>query len=239
MRDALSRHASHAATTRCETLVFDRIAAPSTCRRCGARPLRADLATTFAATHRQPSRGRGKDTRENPHARRKAACDKALRHALKIGRACCGLACHRATRRHRSASRHRSTPSRRAQRRAHRRRRQTSRHGGTHRASTSPRASSRSVRARRASDAPTQRFALRERDIDASSTRDRRSIDARSTLDDDRRVRSATQWTGRSVSRSAPRSASRFLAVDHAIGPRHRPRDRPAIDDPRRPSMVP
>ncbi|XQU69580.1 hypothetical protein OJJOAM_002311 [Cupriavidus sp. H18C1] len=45
----------------------------------------------------------------------------------------------------------------------------------------------------------------------------RRAIDAPSTLDDDRRGRSATQWTGRSVSRSAPLSASRFLAIDHAI----------------------
>ncbi len=187
MRDALSRHASHAATTRCETLVVDRIAASSTCRRCGARPLRAHLATTFATPLRQPSHGRNDDTRENPHACRKAACDKALRHALKIVPTWRGRVARRAPRRHRSASRHRSTRSPRDERRAHRRRRQPSRHGGTHGVSTSPRASPRSVREHRSSDAPTQRFALRERDVDAPPTLDRRSIDARSmTVEGDR-----------------------------------------------------
>lgn len=226
MRDALSRHASHAATTRCETLVFDRIATPSTCRRCGARPARAHLATTFATTHRKPLRGRSDDTRENPHARRKAACDKALRHAMKSGGAHGARAAQRATRCYRGASRHHPAPSPRVRRRAHRRRPRPSRHRRAHRGSTSPRAWSRSVRECRSSDAPTQRFAIREHGVDARSTLDRRSID-------DRRGRSTARWTARSASRSAAPSTAPSTAIDH-----HR-RSSTVLDRHRSPSLCP
>lgn len=208
MRNALTRHASHAATTRCEALVFDRIAAPSTCRRCGARPLRAHFATTFARTHREPSRGRGEDTRENPHARRKAACDKALRHALKIGRARGALAARRAMRCHRSASRRRPTPSARLRRRAHR--------GGASRRDIDARIAHRHrIARRRASCASVDRVMRRRNALllaSTMSTSDRGPIDARSM---------AHRWPAAAVERRRSPSLARRITVGRWRTPSH------------------